>query len=82
MNVRGLFREFEFTHFTAIHREREIVLWVGNGFLGFSDYNSACESGRPFLRGMRLVTRWRLWREYKCELRRRSRRKIEMLANG
>lgn len=46
-------------------------LWVANGFTFFED-----KGAEPLISGLNLYDKWLIWREYKKELRRRSKRAI------
>ena len=69
----GVFRDFEFSHYTISYEG--IELWVCNGFSCFRDYGNS----RPFLSELTRRERKFLWREYKRELRERAIKNITEL---
>ena len=54
--------EFEFT----INNDKS-VLWIANGFVFFAD-----KGGQPLLVGFNWLDRYRIWNEYRAEVRRRA----------
>jgi hypothetical protein len=66
--IRGIFRKWEFRTGLDYHggiSHLGVYLLVSEGFQGFRDL------GTPFLSGLSTKTRFRLWREFKRECRRR-----------
>lgn len=74
----GLFRNWQFGNYTIRHGD--YCLWTCNGFAFFKDDDNHGGARTPLLRGLGPITRWRIWREYKRERRRRCLKAIgEML---
>lgn len=84
MNVEGMFRGWNFSRskHTITSKDGKHCLWVCNGFLHFSDYTSTYNNAEPLLDGLNIFERWKVWREYKREKRRRSLENINKLTEG
>ena len=66
VGIEGIFADWDFSDHYVIKNDKS-ALWVCSGFSFFKDY-----WGAPFLIGFGLIDRWRLWREYRREVRRRA----------
>lgn len=76
MKYDGFFADFELDYYHARNKAIGLCFWTANGFIFFRDdcpIGESCDF-KPFLRGLNLWQRWRLWREYKRELLRRAER--------
>lgn len=66
--IDGMFADWAFRAHTI--ERGPYRLWIANGFMNFRDWKDG--HGAPFLCGVSLWARWRIWREYTREVRRRA----------
>ena len=62
MEIKGIFDKWEIDDYSITYKDYD--LWVANGFFFFVDNRTKC-GAKPFLKGMGIVLKYRLWREYK-----------------
>lgn len=70
MNENNIFSTWKINGYRAENENH--CLWICNGFIFFRDCDSFGNNPKPFLMHLSWFQRYRLWRELKREMRRRS----------
>lgn len=77
------FKDWKIEEYTMISPDEKYELWICNGFFFFEDYAYALNFRKPkrepLLRGLGIIDRFKLWMEYKKELKIRLREKLKFL---
>ena len=65
---KKIFQDWKIGRYRLTSPDGKYILWIGGGFICFKDY----DDGQVLVGGLSFWGKYKLWREYKRESKRRS----------
>ena len=77
--ISGFFKEFKMDKYHAWNNEKQILVWISNGFFFFKDSSAFFSSAKikfkeekPFLTTLNIFERYTFWKELRKEIKKRT----------